>query len=356
MIKTSDQSQLLAWYGQFKRDFPWRKSRDPYRIWVSEAMLQQTTTTAVVPYFERFIERFPTLTSLATAPVEDVLQNWAGLGYYSRARNLHKAAQALNALDSFPRSHNELLEMPGFGPYTARAVASLAFDEPVGVVDGNTIRVLARFLGRDWEWWKTSTRQEIQACADRFVQGVSSSEMNQALMELGRTVCTPKSPSCLLCPIQKNCLSRRDGRVNARPKSKPRREREIWHWVAELRLNQGRLALTREHNCPFLKGQLLLPGRALRLKRPPKEFHYRHSVTHHDIFVTVSKPADKLKDSSAEWIRLEEITRHAPTSLLQKAIAHHASSGGGVRAKANRSARSSDRQAERRSRPGHRRQ
>src|SRR5688572_19286950 len=129
--------QLLEWYAQNKRALPWRENRDPYRIWISETMLQQTTTTAVIPYFERFTRKFPDLKTLAKAPQSEVVEAWAGLGYYSRARNLHKSAQALFAAGGFPRRFRELIELPGFGPYTSRSVASLAFDESVGVVDGN---------------------------------------------------------------------------------------------------------------------------------------------------------------------------------------------------------------------------
>ena len=329
MPTPQQQQNLLEWYRQNRRDLPWRQNRDPYRIWISETMLQQTTTTAVIPYFEKFVERFPSLKSLATAKIESVLEAWAGLGYYSRARNLHKAAQLLHQLGAFPRTHEELLELPGFGPYTSRSVASLAFDAQVGVVDGNTIRVLSRAEGHDWEWWQGKVRAQIQARADAWVEGVPSYEMNQALMELGRTICTPKSPSCLLCPLRASCVSLKQSRVETRPGSKPKRAREIWLWEPVVKIQKEQILIRRNHDIPFMKGQWLLPGQARRLKAKPKSFDYRHSVTHHDIYVTVGQTGLKIEKHD-KWVRLEEIRQHVPANLVQKALRIAAADGGGV--------------------------
>lgn len=320
MTFATAQQELLAWYAANKRELPWRANRDPYRIWLSETMLQQTTTTAVIPYFERFLKRFPLLQDLATAKVEAVVEAWAGLGYYSRARNLHKAAQALHARGGFPRSHKQLAELPGFGPYTSRSVASLAFDESVGVVDGNVIRVLARVEAADWDWWQGKVRLQIQQRADAWVQGVSSYEMNQALMELGRTICMPKSPTCLLCPIRAFCRSYRAGEVALRPKPKPRRARELWVWEPELAVRGGQVLIRKNETAPFLRGQWLLPGQAQQVSKKPKTFDYRHSITHHDIFVTVRLGARKILDND-KWVQLQDIRQHIPASLVQKALA-----------------------------------
>lgn len=314
------QQRLLDWYRQNKRELPWRQDRDPYRIWISEIMLQQTTTTAVIPYFERFVTQFPNLQSLAKAKAAVVVEAWAGLGYYSRARNLHKAASLLYAMDRFPRSHVQLAELPGFGPYTSRSVASLAFDESVGVVDGNTIRVLSRVEGHDWEWWRGKVRVKIQARADAWVLDVSSYEMNQALMELGRTICTSKSPSCLLCPLSSFCKSFKNGQVELRPQAKPRREREVWLWKPVLMIKNQRVLIRKNSEVPFLRGQWLLPGPARRLKVKPKSFDYRHSITHHDIYVTISRSLLKILDND-KWVRLKEIRQYVPASLVQKALA-----------------------------------
>lgn len=314
------QRGLLNWYAQNKRELPWRRDRDPYRIWISETMLQQTTTTAVIPYFERFTARFPTLKSLAQAKTELVVEAWAGLGYYSRARNLHKSAVALFAGGGFPKTFEDLIEYPGFGPYTARSVASLAFDQSVGVVDGNVVRVLARVYDRDWEFWKPKVRDEIQVLVDQWVKGVSSYEMNQAIMELGRTICTPKSPSCLLCPIRASCLAFKKETIALRPKSKPKKEREIWIWEPHIWGKKDQALFEMNEDIPFLKGQWLLPGPARRVKQKPRTFDFKHTITHHDIYVTVSvsKPITK---NQVQWIRLKEIRQHVPASLVHKAFA-----------------------------------
>jgi A/G-specific adenine glycosylase len=333
----AQQSSLLDWYRQNRRELPWRENRDPYRIWISETMLQQTTTTAVIPYFIKFVCRFPTLESLAEASAQQVIEAWAGLGYYSRARNLHRASQILNELGAFPTTHLELAELPGFGPYTSRSVASLAFDQSVGVVDGNTIRVLSRAEGQDWDWWHGKVRQKIQARADAWVSGVSSYEMNQALMELGRTICTPKSPSCLLCPLRVSCVSLKRGEIDCRPRAKPRREREIWLWEPVVKIERQRVLIRKNADIPFLRGQWLLPGAARKVKSKPKTFDYRHSVTHHDIYVTIRHTLPKIAEDD-KWIRLEEIRQYVPASLVQKALVLTATAGDGMQTSRSRAA------------------
>jgi A/G-specific adenine glycosylase len=309
---------LLKWYAENHRALPWRANRDPYRIWISETMLQQTTTTAVIPFFERFTERFPDLKSLATAKVEAVLEAWAGLGYYSRARNLHKSAQALHQAGGFPKTFRKLIEFPGFGPYTSRSVASLAFGEAVGVVDGNVIRVLSRYHKKDWNWWQTKTRDEIQILADEWVEDVSSYQMNQALMELGRTICMPKATHCLLCPLRESCKSLKDGDMLARPKPKPKREREIWVWEPAVQLRGGKLLIEKVEGVPFLRGHWALPGKARQVKVKPKKFDYKHTVTHHDIYVMLKEGTRP--ENESKWITLKELRQYAPTSLVQKAL------------------------------------
>lgn len=322
MTLNEAKNNLVTWFKENQRELPWRANRDPYRIWISETMLQQTTTTAVIPYFERFLKTFPSLEALAKAPVEKVIEAWAGLGYYSRARNLHKSAKALHELPGFPRSHTELADLPGFGPYTSRAVSSLAFGEPVGVVDGNVIRVFARIYAQSWQWWKTKARNEIQDLADAWVKDVNPHEMNQALMELGRTICTPKSPSCLLCPVRKFCQALKKGDVTKYPSVRPKRERETWVWKAHLEIKGKKIRIAKSDQVPFLRGQWCLPGMAQRVETRPKRYHYKHTITHHDIFVTVSREVFKLKGIESKWIPLEEIKQHVPASLVQKALTH----------------------------------
>lgn len=322
-IAESLRSALLDWFRANQRPLPWRENRDPYRIWISETMLQQTTTTAVIPFFLRFMESFPTLKSLATATEEDVKRHWAGLGYYSRAKNLWKAAKLLNEERAFPKSHIELLEYPGFGPYTARAVASLAFGEEVGVLDGNVIRVLSRYLNASLPWWKTSERKRLQAAVDSWVKSGPSHEINQALMELGATICTPKNPACLLCPLQKGCRGLKGRNISRLPLARPRRKREIWLWRPRIYAKGKKIGLVRSHTLPFLKNHWVLPGPARRLNGKPKRFDFSHSITHHDIFVAIEKPkAPRREDlKSLIWFNSDEVAAHAPSSLVKKALA-----------------------------------
>lgn len=313
-----DSQALVSWYRDAKRDLPWRKNRDPYRIWVSEVMLQQTTVAAVVPYYDRFMTRFPNLKALAEAPLEDVLEHWAGLGYYSRARNLHKAAQAL-AENGFPRTFTELLELPGFGPYTARAVSSLAFDEKTGVLDGNVIRVLSRRLGVSLEWWKPKGRDALQKVADQLAEAGAPSDVNQGLMELGAMVCTVHSPTCWLCPWAKTCVARSEDTMASLPLKKPRREREIWLWSPSVIEKNNHIFLIENDYAPFLKGHWILPGSVQKLKKPPKAFSYKGTVTHHDIFVQVQE-ASKTERLSGRWVAKKNLEKEIPASLIRKAI------------------------------------
>lgn len=219
------QSCLLAWFRAHQRDLPWRNNRDPYRIWVAEIMLQQTRIAAVMPYYERFLTRFPNVESLAAAQQNEVLKLWSGLGYYSRARNLHLAAKKLvaNHNGNFPRSLEAALELPGIGAYTAAAVLSIAYDVPLAVLDGNVARVLARIhairgdlrVPRIWRTL-TETAGHLLACK-------SPSDWNQALMELGEVICTPKSPRCLVCPVEQSCQAYARGITNEIPA--PRKKR-----------------------------------------------------------------------------------------------------------------------------------
>ncbi|HMQ55220.1 MAG TPA: A/G-specific adenine glycosylase [Anaerolineae bacterium] len=207
------RAELLAWYRQQGRDLPWRGELSPYRIWLSEVMLQQTQVTTVIPYYHRFLARFPTLPDLAAAPLEEVLKAWEGLGYYARARNLHRAARELVEKwhGQFPESYQELHQLPGFGAYTAGAVASIAFGEAVPAVDGNVKRVLARLFAVESDVTRGPGAQQIRELAAALVDPDSPGDWTQALMELGATVCLPKSPRCLLCPVRELCQGRRQG-------------------------------------------------------------------------------------------------------------------------------------------------
>jgi A/G-specific adenine glycosylase len=316
----TDHKKLLSWYQENKRDLPWRRSKDPYKIWISEVMLQQTTVAAVIPYFERFLTKFPTVQALAAAPEEEVIEAWAGLGYYSRARNLHKAAKKI-AETGFPTKAEELLELPGFGPYTSRAVASIAHDEAVGVLDGNVIRVLSRRHGKSLEWWNTKGRDELQSLSDVLAETGSAGDINQALMELGATICTPQKVSCLLCPWNADCVARATNAVETLPLKKPRKQSEIWIWQPKVAIQDGQVALVQNGYAPFLKGQWIFPGQVLTSTEKPKKFDVKHFITHHDIFIQI-QPMTKQEASSKElrWVAKSELKKVNPSSLLSKVI------------------------------------
>jgi A/G-specific adenine glycosylase len=214
--------QLLAWYERSQRDLPWRRSHDPYAIWVSEIMLQQTRVAVVVERYQSFMTRFPTLISLALAPEQEVLALWSGLGYYRRARMLHKAAQfvAEHREGNLPSSSEELRHLPGIGAYTAAAIASIAHGERISVVDGNVERVLCRLQG--WESvgrsGAGSLRRRVESVATQLLDPRRPGDFNQALMELGATLCSPRNPQCLLCPLAPDCATRGEHKTQARPR------------------------------------------------------------------------------------------------------------------------------------------
>jgi len=219
------RKQLLRWFRQFQRDLPWRRTKDPYRIWLSEIMLQQTRVAAAIPYYERFLQRFPDVHSLASAPQEEVLRLWSGLGYYSRARNLQKAAQQIVAKHSgeFPTRLEDVLALPGVGDYTAAAIFSIAFGEKLAVLDGNVARVLARLGAIRGDLRESRRWQELQKTADRLLEQKSPGDWNQAMMELGATLCAPKSPRCVLCPAAQFCEGRKLGIAESLPEKRKKR-------------------------------------------------------------------------------------------------------------------------------------
>ena len=219
------QSRLLKWFRAHQRDLPWRASRDPYRIWVAEVMLQQTRIAAVMPYYQRFLDRFPTVESLARSPQTEVLKLWSGLGYYSRARNLHAAAKKIVAhhKGKFPRELEAALALPGIGAYTAAAVLSIAYDAPLAVLDGNVARVLARIHAIRGDLRAPKTWRTLTEISNHLLAKNSASAWNQSLMELGEVICTPQSPRCESCPVARWCRAYAKNLTNEIPA--PRRKR-----------------------------------------------------------------------------------------------------------------------------------
>jgi len=219
------RKQLLGWFRQFQRDLPWRRTKDPYCIWLSEIMLQQTRVTAVIPYYERFLGHFPDVHSLATAPQEEVLRLWSGLGYYSRARNLQKAAQQIVAKHGgkIPSREEEVLALPGIGSYTSAAILSIAFGKKYAVLDGNVARVLARLGAVRGDLRESRRWRGLQKMADASLDPHAPGDWNQAMMELGATLCMPKSPQCLLCPVAQFCEGRKLGIAESLPEKRKER-------------------------------------------------------------------------------------------------------------------------------------
>ena len=211
---------LRRWYERHGRELPWRNAGDPYRVWISEIMLQQTTVAAVVPYFNRFLDRFPSLESLAATDEQDVLQLWEGLGYYSRARNIHKTAQLLadSSGGCFPETVHELQQLPGIGRYTAGAIVSFAFDRPAPIVEANTLRLYCRLLGFDGNPRSAAGQRLLWDFAEKLLPRSSPGRFNQALMDLGATICTPAEPNCLTCPVRSSCRAFAEKRQEAIPR------------------------------------------------------------------------------------------------------------------------------------------
>jgi A/G-specific adenine glycosylase len=255
--------RLLDWFAFEARDLPWRNDRSPYRVWLAEVMLQQTQVNTVVPYYERFLGRFPTVKALAAAPLEDVLKLWEGLGYYSRARNLHAAARQVVAQHGgqIPDSFEALLALPGVGRYTAGAVASIAFGQNVPAVDGNVRRVLARAFAVREDVSRSSTQRELEALAQRLLPPEQAGVFNEALMELGATVCTPRAPDCDRCPLRDLCRAHAAGEQASLPVKRPRKRTPHYDVAAAVTVGQdGRVLVAQRNADDMLGGLWEFPG------------------------------------------------------------------------------------------------
>jgi A/G-specific adenine glycosylase len=300
---------LLAWYDRHRRAMPWRvlpgEIPDPYRVWLSEIMLQQTTVAAVIPYYERFLARFPDVQALARAEEEAVMQAWAGLGYYARARNLHACARAVAAAGGFPATLDGLRALPGIGPYTAAAIGSIAFGIPVVPVDGNVERVAARVFAIDAPL--PASRPAIAAAAQDLGADPDArarpADFTQALFDLGATVCTPTAPACVLCPWQAGCAARAQGIAATLPRKAPKKARPLRHgvhfWLTD---PAGRVLLRRRPPRGLLGGMTELPGtpwrdtpwrqaEALALAPQPAAWRQAgsasHGFTHFELAITL---------------------------------------------------------------------
>jgi len=322
------RAHLLAWYDTHARDLPWRKDRDPYRVWISEIMLQQTRVAAVVEHYHEFLRRFPTVQKLAAAREASVLAAWSGLGYYRRARMLHAAAKmvAQERAGQFPATAAALRDLPDIGRYTAAAIASIAFGEPVAVVDGNVERVLDRFCGA------TLSDEKTWHMAGQLLDPVRPGDFNQAMMELGATVCTPRAPSCLTCPVVGLCATRGERASAAKPARQKKREIHyaldcrngrvfLVQRARDLRLMPGMWELpeTEPPSPPKKKRQVSRTNGKIGCRRRHPSFSLRHSITVTDYTVRVwQMPAPQAVAGS--WVALEKAQGLALTGLARKIL------------------------------------
>jgi len=285
-------------------------------------MLQQTRVAAVIPYFERFLARFPDLFILAEAPEQDLLAHWAGLGYYHRARNLQKAAQVARDQGAFPSSYESIRALPGVGEYTSAAVASIAFDLPHAAVAGNVMRVLSRVFADPTDIQSGAGQVHFRRLADQMLDRARPGMYNQAMMELGATVCLPKNPQCLLCPVSHLCEARQNGRVNEFPVKLKREkgviEERIFFWIEQA---GNILVWQRPANARLMPGFYELPERAQLGDVEPLEAlgEFRHSITFHNYRCLVYRASPPLNIGDCRWIALSELGRLPGSTLLRKA-------------------------------------
>jgi A/G-specific adenine glycosylase len=305
-------ARLLRWYDAEHRDLPWRRTHDPYRIWVSEIMLQQTRAEAVIPYYQRFLERFPTIAALAAAPEEAVLASWSGLGYYSDGR--------------FPTGYEAIRELPGVGDYTAAAIASIAFGLPHAVLDGNVMRVIARLTNDPADIGAGATRARFRGLAQQWLDGRRSGEFNQALMELGATVCLPRQPRCGDCPLIAFCAARREGRERELPVKLRKMQPVKMALAVAIVERRGRILLwQRSADSRRLAGFWELPSieQLPELTAMREVGSFRHTITHHHYLVTVRAgelgPRTRVA-GPLRWVSSADLSRLPLSTTARKAL------------------------------------
>jgi A/G-specific adenine glycosylase len=340
-------ADLLAWYDRHRRTLPWRAAPgerpDPYRVWLSEIMLQQTTAKAVAPYFARFTARWPNVHALAAAPLDDVLKLWVGLGYYARARHLHACAKAVveGHGGCFPASEAALAALPGIGPYTAAAIAAIAFDAPAAAVDGNVERVVARLFAVEEEL--PAGKAEIRRLTQNLLPAERAGDFAQGLMDLGATICTPRAPACALCPWMGACVARRHGNPEMFPIKPPKRKGRLRRGAAFVLLRSDGFVLLRSRpprgllggmtevpttqwTHDFNGGTELAPrfGRAQPKWRRLSGL-VTHVFTHFPLELVVYRAeiaAHAAAPTGARWVRLADLADEALPNVMRKVLAH----------------------------------
>ncbi len=352
-VSSPQPTALLAWYDRHRRKLPWRAatgvSADPYRVWLSEIMLQQTTVKAVAPYYARFLARWPDIEALAAAPLDEVLRAWAGLGYYARARNLHACARAVVERHGgeLPASETALRALPGIGAYTAAAIAAIAFDQPASPVDGNIERVVARLYAVDTPL--PAAKPEIARLAQALTPLRRAGDFAQAMMDLGATLCSPKTPACALCPWRENCAAHRRGEAELFPRRVPKREGILRRGAAfVVQRSDGCLLLRTRPAKGLLGGMTEVPttewvqhfDEQHALEHAPrfaaakarKEIDWRrlpgqvrHVFTHFPLELAVysaSMPAGMPAPKGMRWVKASALGNEALPSLMRKVVAH----------------------------------
>lgn len=317
---------MTAWWDRGHRELPWRESKDFYRVWLSEIMLQQTRVEAVKPYFDQFLEKFPTLEDLAAAPEPAVLAAWSGLGYYSRARNLHRAARKM-VVDGIPSTYEQVFALPGIGPYTAAAVSSIALGLPRAAVDGNVLRVISRLYNDPAEISSGETQRRFAARATALLDQTRPGDFNQAMMELGATVCTPKSPACLTCPVHDFCEATAAGTQNSLPvKLRKTVVRELEVELLILQREDCILLVQRSEEESRLAGFWEFPAleafEAANGKFSKKrQGRFTHQIVNDKMQISVWYSADpNLEPAEGNWVPLKEISALPLTTVSKKAL------------------------------------
>jgi A/G-specific adenine glycosylase len=315
---------LLAWYARGHRDLPWRHSRVPYAIWVSEIMLQQTRAQAVIPYYHRFFARFPTVAALAAAAEDDVLALWSGLGYYSRARNLRRAAQQIATAGGFPRDYDAIRALPGIGDYTAAAIGSIAFDLPFAVLDGNVLRVVARVTNDASDISAGRTRARFREIAQQWMDPRQPGHFNQALMELGATVCLPRHPLCLVCPLAACCRARQEGTAAQLPVKLRKTAPVRLNGVLLVVRHRGRILLRRRDAAASRMAgfwDLPAPEDLPAAKLGARIGEIRHTITHHHYTLEVRGATAGLPDREGfRWFPIAQLTEIPFSTTARKAL------------------------------------
>jgi A/G-specific adenine glycosylase len=317
------RTSLLRWFEQSQRDLPWRRTSDPYRVWVSEIMLQQTRVAAAIPYYERFLARFPTVEALAEASESDLLAHWAGLGYYHRARNLQQAARTIRDMGGFPNTHEAILKLAGVGDYTAAAIASISFGLPYAVLDGNVFRVLSRIGNDSTDIASSAGKKTFSALAAALLDSERPGDHNQALMELGATVCLPKNPQCLVCPVSALCLASAAGTQDRLPVKKKSQKsvsvERILYWITR---GNKVLLWQRPAESKLMPGFWELPEaeQLPRIDPGVEQGSFRHGITFHNYLfrmMTAEAPAEL---GVCEWVDIHQLAALPLSTVTRKAM------------------------------------